>query len=294
MGMFAAIRRGVKKAGEKIKEGIKAAGRMVARTAAKISGKATMDEASKMYEKLKKESDSFKQKLESSYQDLSDRIQSAVNDINDWKQRNLKENLHRFAKAMVRIKPLLVNDDIALIEELDISLKKVESVQSFDALKTIDFDKPSFSRTMKNIFTLGIYGRKRAKETLYHVKDEAKVFEETQEKVKAELHRAEDLALAFEAIRDVLNQIESVYGLVLNEIEAKSFRYATVALLNKTTGLKRSKLLTKQEQMQIRATMEATKLIRELIDKEFVAPKQQDVSQMKTFEKQMDKVAKAA
>ena len=294
MGMFAAIRRGVKKAGEKIKEGIKAAGRMVARTAAKISGKATMDEASKMYEKLKKESDSFKQKLESSYQDLSDRIQSAVNDINDWKQRNLKENLHRFAKAMVRIKPLLVNDDIALIEELDISLKKVESVHSFDALKTIDFDKPSFSRTMKNIFTLGIYGRKRAKETLYHVKDEAKVFEETQEKVKAELHRAEDLALAFEAIRDVLNQIESVYGLVLNEIEAKSFRYATVALLNKTTGLKRSKLLTKQEQMQIRATMEATKLIRELIDKEFVAPKQQDVSQMKTFEKQMDKVAKAA
>lgn len=294
MGMFAAIRRGVKKAGEKIKKGIKAAGRMVARTAAKISGKATMDEASKMYEKLKKESDSFKQKSESSYQDLSDRIQSAVNDINDWKQRNLKENLHRFAKAMVRIKPLLVNDDIALIEELDISLKKVESVQSFDALKTIDFDKPSFSRTMKNIFTLGIYGRKRAKETLYHVKDEAKVFEETQEKVKAELHRAEDLALAFEAIRDVLNQIESVYGLVLNEIEAKSFRYATVALLNKTTGLKRSKLLTKQEQMQIRATMEATKLIRELIDKEFVAPKQQDVSQMKTFEKQMDKVAKAA
>lgn len=294
MGMFAAIRRGVKKAGEKIKEGIKAAGRMVARTAAKISGKATMDEASKMYEKLKKESDSFKQKSESSYQDLSDRIQSAVNDINDWKQRNLKENLHRFAKAMVRIKPLLVNDDIALIKELDISLKKVESVQSFDALKTIDFDKPSFSRTMKNIFTLGIYGRKRAKETLYHVKDEAKVFEETQEKVKAELHRAEDLALAFEAIRDVLNQIESVYGLVLNEIEAKSFRYATVALLNKTTGLKRSKLLTKQEQMQIRATMEATKLIRELIDKEFVAPKQQDVSQMKTFEKQMDKVAKAA
>lgn len=294
MGMFAAIRRGVKKAGEKIKEGIKAAGRMVARTAAKISGKATMDEASKMYEKLKKESDSFKQKSESSYQDLSDRIQSAVNDINDWKQRNLKENLHRFAKAMVRIKPLLVNDDIALIEELDISLKKVESVQSFDALKTIDFDKPSFSRTMKNIFTLGIYGRKRAKETLYHVKDEAKVFEETQEKVKAELHRAEDLALAFEAIRDVLNQIESVYGLVLNEIEAKSFRYATVALLNKTTGLKRSELLTKQEQMQIRATMEATKLIRELIDKEFVAPKQQDVSQMKTFEKQMDKVAKAA
>lgn len=294
MGMFAAIRRGVKKAGEKIKEGIKAAGRMVARTAAKISGKATMDEASKMYEKLKKESDSFKQKSESSYQDLSDRIQSAVNDINDWKQRNLKENLHRFAKAMVRIKPLLVNDDIALIEELDISLKKVESVHSFDALKTIDFDKPSFSRTMKNIFTLGIYGRKRAKETLYHVKDEAKVFEETQEKVKAELHRAEDLALAFEAIRDVLNQIESVYGLVLNEIVAKSFRYATVALLNKTTGLKRSKLLTKQEQMQIRATMEATKLIRELIDKEFVAPKQQDVSQMKTFEKQMDKVAKAA
>lgn len=294
MGMFAAIRRGVKKAGEKIKEGIKATGRMVARTAAKISGKATMDEASKMYEKLKKESDSFKQKSESSYQDLSDRIQSAVNDINDWKQRNLKENLHRFAKAMVRIKPLLVNDDIALIEELDISLKKVESVQSFDALKTIDFDKPSFSRTMKNIFTLGIYGRKRAKETLYHVKDEAKVFEETQEKVKAELHRAEDLALAFEAIRDVLNQIESVYGLVLNEIEAKSFRYATVALLNKTTGLKRSKLLTKQEQMQIRATMEATKLIRELIDKEFAAPKQQDVSQMKTFEKQMDKVAKAA
>lgn len=294
MGMFAAIRRGFKKAGEKIKEGIKAAGRMVARTAAKISGKATMDEASKMYEKLKKESDSFKQKSESSYQDLSDRIQSAVNDINDWKQRNLKENLHRFAKAMVRIKPLLVNDDIALIEELDISLKKVESVQSFDALKTIDFDKPSFSRTMKNIFTLGIYGRKRAKETLYHVKDEAKVFEETQEKVKAELHRAEDLALAFEAIRDVLNQIESVYGLVLNEIEAKSFRYATVALLNKTTGLKRSKLLTKQEQMQIRATMEATKLIRELIDKEFAAPKQQDVSQMKTFEKQMDKVAKAA
>ena len=293
MGMFAAIRRGVKKAGEKIKEGIKAAGRMVARTAAKISGKATMDEASQMYEKLKKESDSFKQKSETSYQDLSDRIQSAVNDINDWKQRNLKENLHRFAKAMVRIKPLLVNDDIALIEELDISLKKVESVQSFDALKTIDFDKPSFSRTMKNIFTLGIYGRKRAKETLYHVKDEAKVFEETQEKVKAELHRAEDLALAFEAIRDVLNQIESVYGLVLNEIEAKSFRYATVALLNKTTGLKRSKLLTKQEQMQIRATMEATKLIRELIDKEFVAPKQQDVSQMKTFEKQMDKVAKA-
>ena len=294
MGMFAAFRRGFKKAGEKVKEGIKAAGRMIARTAAKISGKATMDEASKMYEKLKKESDSFKQKSESSYQDLSDRIQSAVNDINDWKQRNLKENLHRFAKAMVRIKPLLVNDDIALIEELDISLKKVESVQSFDALKTIDFDKPSFSRTMKNIFTLGIYGRKRAKETLYHVKDEAKVFEETQEKVKAELHRAEDLALAFEAIRDVLNQIESVYGLVLNEIEAKSFRYATVSLLNKTTGLKRSKLLTKQEQMQIRATMEATKLIRELIDKEFVAPKQQDVSQMKTFEKQMDKVAKAA
>ena len=294
MGMFAAIRRGVKKAGEKIKEGIKATGRMVARTAAKISGKATMDEASKMYEKLKKESDSFKQKSESSYQDLSDRIQSAVNDINDWKQRNLKENLHRFAKAMVRIKPLLVNDDIALIEELDISLKKVESVQSFDALKTIDFDKPSFSRTMKNIFTLGIYGRKRAKETLYHVKDEAKVFEETQEKVKAELRRAEDLALAFEAIRDVLNQIESVYGLVLNEIEAKSFRYATVSLLNKTTGLKRSKLLTKQEQMQIRATMEATKLIRELIDKEFAEPKQQDVSQMKTFEKQMDKVAKAA
>lgn len=294
MGMFAAIRRGVKKAGEKIKEGIKAAGRMVARTAAKISGKATMDEASKMYEKLKKESDSFKQKSEASYQDLSDRIQSAVNDINDWKQRNLKENLHRFAKAMVRIKPLLVNDDIALIEELDVSLKKVESVQSFDALKTIDFDKPSFSRTMKNIFTLGIYGRKRAKETLYHVKDEAKVFEETQEKVKAELRRAEDLALAFEAIRDVLNQIESVYGLVLNEIEAKSFRYATVSLLNKTTGLKRSKLLTKQEQMQIRATMEATKLIRELIDKEFAEPKQQDVSQMKTFEKQMDKVAKAA
>ena len=294
MGMFAAFRRGFKKAGEKVKEGIKAAGRMIARTAAKISGKATMDEASQMYEKLKKESDSFKQKSETSYQDLSDRIQSAVNDINDWKQRNLKENLHRFAKAMVRIKPLLVNDDIALIEELDISLKKVESVQSFDALKTIDFDKPSFSRTMKNIFTLGIYGRKRAKDTLYHVKDEAKVFEETQEKVKAELHRAEDLALAFEAIRDVLNQIESVYGLVLNEIEAKSFRYATVSLLNKTTGLKRSKLLTKQEQMQIRATMEATKLIRELIDKEFAAPKQQDVSQMKTFEKQMDKVAKAA
>ncbi|MBJ7647395.1 hypothetical protein HAU46_05205 [Weissella confusa] len=294
MGMFAAVRRGFKKAGEKVKEGIKAAGRMIARTAAKISGKATMDEASQMYEKLKKESDSFKQKSEASYQDLSDRIQSAVNDINDWKQRNLKENLHRFAEAMVRIKPLLVNDDIALIEELDISLKKVESVQSFDALKTIDFDKPSFSRTMKNIFTLGIYGRKRAKETLYHVKDEAKAFEETQEKVKAELHRAEDLALAFEAILETLNQIESVYGLVLNEIEAKSFRYATVALLNKTTGLKRSKLLTKQEQMQIRATMEATKLIRELIDKEFAAPKQQDVSQMKTFEKQMDKVAKAA
>lgn len=294
MGMFAAVRRGFKKAGEKVKEGIKAAGRMIARTAAKIRGKATMDEASQMYEKLKKESDSFKQKSEASYQDLSDRIQSAVNDINDWKQRNLKENLHRFAEAMVRIKPLLVNDDIALIEELDISLKKVESVQSFDALKTIDFDKPSFSRTMKNIFTLGIYGRKRAKETLYHVKDEAKAFEETQEKVKAELHRAEDLALAFEAILETLNQIESVYGLVLNEIEAKSFRYATVALLNKTTGLKRSKLLTKQEQMQIRATMEATKLIRELIDKEFAAPKQQDVSQMKTFEKQMDKVAKAA
>lgn len=294
MGMFAAIGRGLRTVGEKVKEGAKAVGRMFARTAAKISGKATMDEASKLYEQLKKESDSFKRESESSYQDLSDRIQSAVNDINEWKQRNLKENLHRFAKAMVRIKPLLVADNIALIEELDISLKKVEAVQSFDALKTIDFDKPSFSRTMKNIFTLGFYGRKRAKETLYHVKDEMEVFKETKAKVEAELKRAEALALAFEAIRDVLNQIESVYGLVLNEIEAKSFRYATVALLNKTTGLKRSKLLTKQEQMQIRATMEATKLIRELIDKEFTEPKQQDVSQMKTFEKHMDKVAEAA
>ena len=60
MGMFAAIGRGLRTVGEKVKEGAKAVGRMFARTAAKISGKATMDEASKLYEQLKKESDSFK------------------------------------------------------------------------------------------------------------------------------------------------------------------------------------------------------------------------------------------
>lgn len=262
MGIFGWIAR-------KTTSAFKAVGTAVANGYKKFTGKATFEEADRMYEDIKSRFEQHKAYFEKEVELLSSDIDDQVKVINRAKITIKTELFPAFAEKMKCLKDIPISDDY-MKEYFSGSTLKVDSLKAKADLYLIDFKKNPFKSNALAIVTLGFYTRKKAKETLEKVREEKKRLEEEMKRMDSELVKLRNIKEALELIAEYYVSLIEVYRALLNRLD-NSVNFLMIKCISTTHRLVREqmsiKLLPKSQQSEIMAMISISKVLKSMVDK---------------------------
>ena len=262
MGLFGWIAR-------KTTSAFKSVGTAVANGYKKFTGKATFEEADRMYEDIKSRFEQHKAYFEKEVESLSSDIDDQVKVINRAKITIKTELFPAFAEKMKCLKDIPISDDY-MKEYFSGSTLKVDSLKAKADLYLIDFKKNPFKSNALAIVTLGFYTRKKAKETLEKVREEKKRLEEEMKRMDSELVKLRNIKEALELIAEYYVLLIEVYRALLNRLD-NSVNFLMIKCISTTHRLVREqmsiKLLPKSQQSEIMAMISISKVLKSMVDK---------------------------
>lgn len=238
----------------------------------RFTGRATFEEADRMYEDIQHRFEEHKQYFENRAARLSSEIETQVKSINASKRLIKTELFPAFSEKMRRLKDIPVSEEY-LEESFSGETLKVDSIKSKSELYLIDFKKNLFKSNALAIITLGFYTRKRAKETLERVREEAKRLEEEMARMDSELTRLKKIKEALELMAQYFLSLIEIYRMLLNRLD-NSVHFLMIRCISLAHELVRDqmsiKLLPKSQQAEIMAMVSISKILKTMVDKNIV------------------------
>ena len=139
-----------------------------------ITGKATFQEAEKLYKKIEEEYTRKNNEYKKKISDIGKEIEKKVSNINYHKEDIYLNHFERFKSLGDKLHNISINGK-HFLEYFDESITKINNqngIRSKEDIYKIDFNNLKFTEIAFGILTLGFYTRKKAKETLLEVKAE--------------------------------------------------------------------------------------------------------------------------
>lgn len=296
-----AIASGVKKVGSAIASGAKAAANGVKKVAARISGKDKFEEAERLYDEISKRYNEKREHFQKEIERITSLIEEHVKSINDSKRMIKRELFPAMANKISKIKDIRISDEYSVEEYIE-SVLNVDTIRSREQLFTIDFNAHKVKTTFQAIFTLGFYTRKKAKETLYNVKEEEAKINSEISRMDSEINKIYIIEKSIKQVADMFTSVIEMYNNLLIRLDS-SINYLLVrslAFAHQIVGKQMSvKVLPKMQQKEVKAIVTASKILKTMTETQLLSvEKQKDVEEydgkISGNKKEIESIYKAA
>ena len=296
-----AIASGVKKVGSAIASGAKAAANGVKKVAARISGKDKFEEAERLYDEISKRYNEKREHFQKEIERITSLIEEHVKSINDSKRMIKRELFPAMANKISKIKDIRISDEYSVEEYIE-SVLNVDTIRSREQLFTIDFNAHKVKTTFQAIFTLGFYTRKKAKETLYNVKEEEAKINSEISRMDSEINKIYIIEKSIKQVADMFTSVIEMYNNLLIRLDS-SINYLLVrslAFAHQIVGKQMSvKVLPKMQQKEVEAIVTASKILKTMTGTQLLSvEKQKDVEEydgkISGNKKEIESIYKAA
>lgn len=296
-----AIASGVKKVGSAIASGAKAVANGVKKVAARVSGKDKFEEAQRLYDEISKRYNEKREHFQKEIERITALIEEHVKSINDSKRMIKRELFPAMANKISKIKDIRISDEYSVEEYIE-SVLNVDSIRSREQLFTIDFNAHKVKTTFQAIFTLGFYTRKKAKETLYNVKEEETKINSEISRMDSELNKINIIEKSIKQVADMFTSVIEMYNNLLIRLDS-SINYLLVrslAFAHQIVGKQMSvKVLPKMQQKEVEAIVTASKILKTMTETQLLSvEKQKDVEEydgkISGNKKEIESIYKAA
>ena len=296
-----AIASGVKKVGSAIASGAKAAANGVKKVAARISGKDKFEEGERLYDEISKRYNEKREHFQKEIERITSLIEEHVKSINDSKRMIKRELFPAMANKISKIKDIRISDEYSVEEYIE-SVLNVDTIRSREQLFTIDFNAHKVKTTFQAIFTLGFYTRKKAKETLYNVKEEEAKINSEISRMDSEINKIYIIEKSIKQVADMFTSVIEMYNNLLIRLDS-SINYLLVrslAFAHQIVGKQMSvKVLPKMQQKEVEAIVTASKILKTMTETQLLSvEKQKDVEEydgkISGNKKEIESIYKAA
>lgn len=277
-----AIASGVKKVGSAIASGAKAAANGVKKVAARISGKDKFEEAERLYDEISKRYNEKREHFQKEIERITSLIEEHVKSINDSKRMIKRELFPAMANKISKIKDIRISDEYSVEEYIE-SVLNVDTIRSREQLFTIDFNAHKVKTTFQAIFTLGFYTRKKAKETLYNVKEEEAKINSEISRMDSEINKIYIIEKSIKQVADMFTSVIEMYNNMLIRLDS-SINYLLVrslAFAHQIVGKQMSvKVLPMMQQKEVEAIYTASEILKVMAETQLLnVEKQKDVQE---------------
>lgn len=289
-----AVTSGVKKVGTAVVNGVK-------KVAARVSGKDQYEEAQRLYDEISKRYNEKREYFEKEIGRITALIEGHVNSINDSKIKIKRELFPAMAEKISKIIDIRISDEYSVEKYIE-SVLKVDSIRSREQLFTIDFNAHKVKTTFQAIFTLGFYTRKKAKETLYNVKEEEAKINSEISRMDSEINKIYIIEKSIKQVADMFTSVIEMYNNLLIRLDS-SINYLLVrslAFAHQIVGKQMSvKVLPKMQQKEVEAIVTASKILKTMTETQLLSvEKQKDVEEydgkISGNKKEIESIYKAA
>ena len=212
-----------------------------------------------------------------------------------------RELFPAMANKISKIKDIRISDEYSVEEYIE-SVLNVDSIRSREQLFTIDFNAHKVKTTFQAIFTLGFYTRKKAKETLYNVKEEEAKINSEISRMDSELNKINIIEKSIKQVADMFTSVIEMYNNLLIRLDS-SINYLLVrslAFAHQIVGKQMSvKVLPKMQQKEVEAIITASKILKTMTETQLLSvEKQKDVEEydgkISGNKKEIESIYKAA
>ncbi|MBE7054843.1 MAG: DNA repair protein [Ruminococcaceae bacterium] len=259
-----------------------------------FTGKKTFEEAEELYNRISERYNSRRRKFESDVDTYSHNIENHVNAINGYKERIKKELFPQMAEKLKQLCDVNISEEFNF-EEFEIGNYSFDGLRAKEQLYKIDFNKHPIKSNALAILTLGIYTRKKAKETLYAVQEEEAKINNEIAKMDIETKRLEAINLSLSNIDMYFDELTSIYENLLVRLDS-SVNFLFVRCMSFAHKIIRQEMsvryLSRVQVKEIEAIVTASKILKAMTEMQIVSiENQKNVSDYeKTMKKHHDEI----
>jgi hypothetical protein len=238
------------------------------RTYRKFTGKDKFEEAEARYEALKKRFVKQLEKYERETDELIDELNVHVEAINGYKVQIKTELFPSYADKMSLIKGVNISKKFPL-EEFMQGETDFHDVRDREDLFSIDFTEHPIVAHLKCWFTMGIWSRKLAKETLYKVQEEEKRVEEEFARMEAEIEKLRLIKISLMQIEGYYKDLIILYQQMLTRLDnSVNFLYTQNIKLAGAIGRRKldGRTLPIVQQTEIKCINKASIIMKKMVD----------------------------
>lgn len=300
MGLFGWLGSKIKSGYEKAKSGINKAKDWIKEKATntwnRYSGKKTFDEADELYNRTIERYNSRRRRFDSDVDKYSQSMESYVNAINDHKERIKKELFPKMADRLKKICDVNITDNISF-EEFEMKNYSFDEMRAKEKLYKIDFNRHRIKSNILTVFTLGIYTRKKAKETLCAVQEEVKKIDAEISKMEVETKRLEAIEMSLSNVEKYFTDLIEIYENLLVRLDGSvNFLFVRcMSFMHKIVKQEMSiRYLSKIQIKEIEALVTTSKILKVMTEAQIVSleDKEEVYKYEKTMENQHDEIVK--
>lgn len=186
-----------------------------------ITGKDKFEEAEKLYKEIEEKYSNAKLEYENAISQISNEIQSRVSNINYHKTNIFDTLFPKFVDLGNKIHNISIHGN-NFLEYFDSSITKINKmsgVREKEKLYTIDFNNLKFKEIALGILTLGLFTRKKAKETLIKVQEESLRIDEEIQKMESQIIKAEVILESVDNVDEYFVVLIQNYSKLLERFE---------------------------------------------------------------------------
>lgn len=245
-----------------------------------FTGRKNFDEAKTRYNELIKKYNNKKSDYEDKVNRFAAEIKKIVESINAEKQYIIETLFIKMKNVLSKIKL----DNKYSLEYFKMPKTKVEALRTRDDLFLIDFDKSPVKTTLQAVFSLGIWTRKKARETLDRIIEEEKKTEEIFVKMDAEIARMDLLHKALMQTLTYLKDMEAMYENIVYKAN-NTAKYLRFKCMQFTHGISREfcklSALPKADQDLMFALFNFTEILNKIVKMELVGKDKGEINDYK-------------
>lgn len=186
-----------------------------------VTGKTTFEKAEKLHGEITEKYDKAKFAYEKAVKEIGDDIEEKVSTINAFKTDIYNIQFKRFTTMSNRLSNVTVKGQPfeELFDDGILEVKKKVGVRSKKELFLIDFNNMSFYEAARSILSFGSFSRKKAKQSLLKVQEEAKRIDEEIIKMITHQKQLKVIAESIDSVVEYFDVLIKNYSKLLDRFE---------------------------------------------------------------------------
>ena len=245
-----------------------------------LTGRDKFEEAEQLYSKITEKYNVKRKEFETEVEKLIDSIEACVQSINNNKNIIHAELFVQMANNLSKIKDIKLPEGF-IVEEYRAVTISTDSIRGKDKLFKIDFNKLTFKNASLGILTLGWYTRKKAKQSLFAVKEEEAKINHEIAKMDAELDKMKAVLTSLQNVEHYFNSLVSIYRQLLdrldNSVHHLYFKCMQFARRLVDQGLS-VKFLPVSQQKELEALFTASKILKVMTQTQIISLETSDTA----------------